>query len=216
MSKKTSQKHDFETLINLLAPKELDIQLIPLEYVEKTEFLFYWCSIFLAITTSLFGSLVSLIAVGYINKPLIILLAVFMIIFLIIFSIFSIKWFKSKKDHRELFKSVKTPDKIELSDNSIMNNKFMSELRSLRLKELNEELKQTVKRQVFFDKSELPIELFKSRILDPIKDRARATEDRFLTICTVLKLNGLVDFNKDDSGGKTVKFLANSTPAENI
>lgn len=71
------KNHEIGTLLRLVAPEAVEVELVPLSSIEKAEFLFFWSAIFLTVWGTVLGTWLSLISVRYDNEPVIkILLAV--------------------------------------------------------------------------------------------------------------------------------------------
>lgn len=88
------------TIVQLYAPRVVDVTLFPIETIEKAEYLLFWASLFLSISTAIFGALMSLIAVDYHNIGLIIVLAVFTLLLAIFFLLFAKQGFAERRKAR--------------------------------------------------------------------------------------------------------------------
>ena len=107
MSKK--QSHPLETAVQIFAPKEVGITLVPLSAIEESDNSFLWASCFLSFSTCGIGSAISLFASEYSHSPFIWLVAIFGVVFLI----FSIIFFKRACSIRAKARAEATKDEGE-------------------------------------------------------------------------------------------------------
>jgi hypothetical protein len=105
----TKQNHEVSTLLKLIAPEEVEVELIPLSTVEKAEFLFFWATIFLTVWGTVLGTWLSLIVVKYENQPVTYLLLAVLIFMSILVTAFSIIGFKARSSARKAARPSKGP-----------------------------------------------------------------------------------------------------------
>ena len=67
--KKNQKNHEVGTLLRLIAPDAVEVELVPLAAIEKAEFLFFWSTIFLTVWGTVLGTWLSLVTVEYDNQP---------------------------------------------------------------------------------------------------------------------------------------------------
>lgn len=94
------RSYEVQTAVRLLAPREVRISLVPLEAVERTEWLFFWASAFFGIFTALLGALVSLTATDFPNRPLLFVVAIFTVLFALLFTAFTYRAFAERRQAR--------------------------------------------------------------------------------------------------------------------
>jgi hypothetical protein len=67
--KKVQKNHEVGTLLRLIAPGSVEVELVPLAAIEKAEFLFFWATIFLTVWGTVLGTWLSLVTVEHDNQP---------------------------------------------------------------------------------------------------------------------------------------------------
>lgn len=97
----SGKPHDIQTVVNLIAPKEVGVTLVPLESLENVESSRFWASLFLSLFGTIFGAELSLLITAHSNTPVLWLLLVFSVIFLILFICFSVRAYRQNKKARQ-------------------------------------------------------------------------------------------------------------------
>jgi hypothetical protein len=106
MTQTPDTRHEIKTLLRLIAPDALDVELVPLASVEKAEFLFFWATIFLTTWGTVFGTWLSLVTVDFPNKPVVhILLAALAFLTLLVVA-FSKAGFQARSSARKRVSST--------------------------------------------------------------------------------------------------------------
>ena len=67
--KKIQKNHEVGTLLRLIAPDSVEVELVPLAAIEKAEFVFFWATIFLTVWGTVLGTWLSLVTVEHDNQP---------------------------------------------------------------------------------------------------------------------------------------------------
>lgn len=87
---------DVQTIVQLYAPKVVGVTLVPIETIDKAEWLLFWASVFLSIFAAFLGALMSLIAIDYENIGVIIVLAICTFLLLVLCSVFAQRGFSER------------------------------------------------------------------------------------------------------------------------
>jgi hypothetical protein len=95
------QEVSIDTLVSILTPKEIGVSLVPLQQLEETESSYFWTSVFLSFLSTLLGSIISLLATDYSNKPVLILLGIFSLIFGCLTGVFAYNSLNQRKKARD-------------------------------------------------------------------------------------------------------------------
>lgn len=116
----TEDRKHISTLLKLIAPDSVEVELVPLSSIEKVEFLFFWVTIFLTVWGTVLGTYLSLITTDFNNKPVILLLEVCLGFLSILVIAFSITAFNVRaKSRRKAKTEPQTPDSSEKADRII-------------------------------------------------------------------------------------------------
>jgi hypothetical protein len=101
MSQPNDPRQEIKTLLRLIAPQVVDVELVPLASVEKAEFLFFWTTIFLTAWGTVFGTYLSLVVISFGNQPVILLLLVALIFLSVLVLVFSFTGFRARTNARK-------------------------------------------------------------------------------------------------------------------
>jgi hypothetical protein len=116
MTQASDTRHEIKTLLRLIAPETVDVELVPLASVEKAEFLFFWATIFLTAWGTVFGTWLSLVVVDFPNKPVAnLLLAVLAFLTLLVIA-FSRAGFQARSTARKRVSSASSAAKPSFSE----------------------------------------------------------------------------------------------------
>jgi hypothetical protein len=111
------KNHEIGTLLRLIAPEAVEVELVPLASIEKAEFLFFWATIFLTVWGTVLGTWLSLITVKYDNPPVVnILLAVLAFLSLLVL-VFTWSGFSVRRRTRQSARlTAAQPRKLPMPD----------------------------------------------------------------------------------------------------
>jgi len=105
MNNNVEDRKHISTLLKLVAPDSVEVELVPLSSIEKVEFLFFWVTIFLTVLGTVLGTYLSLTLTAYDNKPVVLFLEIALGFLTILVVSFSITAFVVRSKSR---KKVKT------------------------------------------------------------------------------------------------------------
>jgi hypothetical protein len=105
-----SSKLDIQTVVKLLAPRELGVELVPLSQIEQAESSTLWASIFFGVFCSLLGSVISLHTTAFTNTPVLYILWLFLIAFGALTIAFYVKGHKEKQKARRGLLDNQSPE----------------------------------------------------------------------------------------------------------
>lgn len=117
MTNPKEQSHEIGTLLRLIAPEAVEVELVPLAVIEKAEFLFFWSTIFLTVWGALLGTWLSLTAIKYENQPVLYLLLVALIFITALVFAFTYAGFKARNKARQTARSIQArPGKLPMPE----------------------------------------------------------------------------------------------------
>jgi len=205
---KEESAHDIQTIVRLLAPKEVGIVLVPLSSVEETESTFFWTTVFLGIFTAILGAVISLFSSDYNNRAVITLLICFLCIFFGLTVAFAIIGFQKRRLLRE--RSSQT------EESPIAPKPKLSEDKKLWLVAVLYRLHGDIRRRVFGDKEVLDETTFKNNLGKIIasKNKPRAVDlaIQLATKSTIISVDNsnpeepLYKLNDDFEASKYLKY----------
>jgi hypothetical protein len=188
-----------KTILNILAPKEINVALVPLNQVNDIETSFFWSSIFLSISSTILGAILSLFTTDYNNDPVLYVLLLFFLIFLIFTISFSVKGFKQRMKARK--GSLKRSSETELDDSITPNNYKENIYIGLLFK-----LMYLIREKIFLSKNPRKAEVVKEIWLEIFG------EDPSYKIFNALIRAGLFERIEDDDGTFLIKFNSDFDP----
>ena len=106
MTQTPDTRHEIKTLLRLIAPDAVDVELVPLSSVEKAEFLFFWTTIFLTVWGTVFGTWLSLVTVDFPNRPVMHILLATLAFLTVLVIAFSIAGFQARSSARKRVSST--------------------------------------------------------------------------------------------------------------
>ena len=114
----STKKHGIETIVSLLAPEQVGIKLVPVQDVQRIQHTTFWTSMFLGISTAIFGALISLHASDYVNQPVMTILWLFLVVFVCLLVAFSVRTYNANQiiENTKFHTSPDQPTGIEERD----------------------------------------------------------------------------------------------------
>jgi len=195
-----SQKFDVHTDVRLFAPKEMGVELVPLQDIEGAEFALFWAAVFLSVASSAFGAFISLITTNFQNQPVVYLLGIFCIVFFALFMGFSASGLKKRKRARG---HSQTPEAV-----STMQEEKAA---STRERLLNDSIAfyKLLKEKVFNESNTLSLSEFRNRTSVAIVLTLGFDSDKANKLLSVLRFINAVIFKDEGTENETVEFNPN-------
>ncbi|ALM70798.1 hypothetical protein [Vibrio vulnificus] len=95
------KEEKLNTILKLVAPESVEVELVPLSTIEKSEFLYFWVTIFLSVWSALFGTWLSLLITDHQNKQVITVIGIFIIFITLVVVAFAYFAFKTRSTVRK-------------------------------------------------------------------------------------------------------------------
>jgi cbb3-type cytochrome oxidase subunit 3 len=102
------------TILKLIAPETVEVELVPLATIEKAEFLYFWVSIFLSVWSALFGTWISLVITNHQNHQVVTVIGSFLIFLTLVVIAFGWLAFRTRSKARKNIRNELSSPKDEV------------------------------------------------------------------------------------------------------